>query len=218
VRRIWPDSIIAWRRLLEGRLRDPLVGRDALFGGALVQSVLIVRLIFPKASSPPNVLGAGPLESISGTANWASSVLDNLAGALVASLWIITFVVIGRILLRKNWVTWLVLTGFMVILLTTATASTGVWGSPLRIAIAALMFAIIWGTLFFTVIRFGLLALVFSSLYSATDNMMSVMDPGSWFFGYVLAFVILILVVPALWAFWISLGDTKLLRTDLLDG
>lgn len=34
VRRRWPEQIISWTRLLSGRIRDPLVGRDILVGGA----------------------------------------------------------------------------------------------------------------------------------------------------------------------------------------
>jgi len=32
VRRHWPQAIISWSRLVAGRLRDPLVGRDVLLG------------------------------------------------------------------------------------------------------------------------------------------------------------------------------------------
>ena len=32
LRRIWPESMIGWSRLLAGRFRDPLVGRDVLVG------------------------------------------------------------------------------------------------------------------------------------------------------------------------------------------
>ena len=32
VRRLWPGTLIAWSRALEGRFRDPLVGRHLLFG------------------------------------------------------------------------------------------------------------------------------------------------------------------------------------------
>ena len=32
VRRLWPDVLISWSRLLSGRLQDPLVGRDLLIG------------------------------------------------------------------------------------------------------------------------------------------------------------------------------------------
>jgi serine/threonine-protein kinase len=34
VRRQWPERMIAWTRLLSGRIRDPLIGRDILVGGA----------------------------------------------------------------------------------------------------------------------------------------------------------------------------------------
>ena len=32
-RRTWPKLLISWQRLLNGRFRDPLVGRDVLLGG-----------------------------------------------------------------------------------------------------------------------------------------------------------------------------------------
>ena len=34
VRRFWPTLLIGWTRLLSGRVRDPLVGRDILVGAA----------------------------------------------------------------------------------------------------------------------------------------------------------------------------------------
>lgn len=33
VRRLWPDVLISWNRLLAGRLRNPRIGRDILIGG-----------------------------------------------------------------------------------------------------------------------------------------------------------------------------------------
>ena len=32
VRRVWPRMLVSWTRLLSGRLRDPLLGRDVLIG------------------------------------------------------------------------------------------------------------------------------------------------------------------------------------------
>ena len=32
-RRLWPTSMFGWARLLDGRLKDPLIGRDVLIGG-----------------------------------------------------------------------------------------------------------------------------------------------------------------------------------------
>jgi hypothetical protein len=31
VRRYWPQALISWSRLLDGRFRDPMIGRDLLF-------------------------------------------------------------------------------------------------------------------------------------------------------------------------------------------
>jgi hypothetical protein len=35
VRRLWPQMLVSWTRLLDGRFRDPLVGRDLLVGVAI---------------------------------------------------------------------------------------------------------------------------------------------------------------------------------------
>src|SRR5260370_20749773 len=45
VRRRWPQTIISWSRLLSGQMRDPLVGRDILFGAILgVTWILVVQI------------------------------------------------------------------------------------------------------------------------------------------------------------------------------
>jgi len=45
VRRKWPQTIISWSRLLSGQVRDPLVGRDILFGVILgVVWVLVIQI------------------------------------------------------------------------------------------------------------------------------------------------------------------------------
>ena len=48
-RRVWPETMIGWSRLLAGRLRDPLVGRDILIG-ALAGIVLGLVIQLDRAS------------------------------------------------------------------------------------------------------------------------------------------------------------------------
>jgi hypothetical protein len=66
IRRRWPWRLTAWNRLLDGRLRDPMVGRDLLIGLALgAVGMLIPRLGFLAAEgvglpSPPPLTGTGP--------------------------------------------------------------------------------------------------------------------------------------------------------------
>jgi hypothetical protein len=57
VRRRWPHAIISWSRALSGQLRDPLVGRDILFG--VILGVIWI-LIFRIRSIPLMHLGAAP--------------------------------------------------------------------------------------------------------------------------------------------------------------
>ena len=67
VRRRWPWRITAWNRLLDGRLRDPMVGRDVLIGLASGALVLLVLRAAPLSAAwagvapPPPLTGAGPL-------------------------------------------------------------------------------------------------------------------------------------------------------------
>ena len=66
IRRRWPWLLTAWNRLLDGRLRDPMVGRDLLIGLALgAVGMLIPRLLYLAAEwaglpPPPPLTGSGP--------------------------------------------------------------------------------------------------------------------------------------------------------------
>ena len=51
VRRRWPDLLFSWSRLLAGRFRDPLVGRDVLAGILVGASMM---LLVEAASATPN--------------------------------------------------------------------------------------------------------------------------------------------------------------------
>ena len=58
VRRFWPQILITWNRLLEGKFHDPLVGRDILIGslcGILLVLVMQLDVLLPArlGSLPP---------------------------------------------------------------------------------------------------------------------------------------------------------------------
>jgi len=44
VRRLWPSMLVTWTRVLGGRLRDPLIGRDALIGVAAGAATALIFL------------------------------------------------------------------------------------------------------------------------------------------------------------------------------
>ena len=45
VRRFWPRSVISWSRVLLGRFRDPLVGRDLLTGVTAGIAIVLLRQV-----------------------------------------------------------------------------------------------------------------------------------------------------------------------------
>ena len=57
IRRNWPQAIISWSRLISGQLRDPVVGRDILFGVAFGTLWLV---IFEVGNIPLARMGAAP--------------------------------------------------------------------------------------------------------------------------------------------------------------
>jgi tRNA A-37 threonylcarbamoyl transferase component Bud32 len=75
VRRRWPGRIISWNRLIAGDLRDPLIGRDVLFGTILGIASCVVTLLWTLA---PTVLGRPSYEP----ARIAPDALMSFRGAL----------------------------------------------------------------------------------------------------------------------------------------
>jgi hypothetical protein len=73
VRKHWPQTLISWTRLLSGRVRDPLVGRD-LFWGVLLGLLwaLIARASASPSRSPAPPRGWGRWSTCSeGGGSWA---------------------------------------------------------------------------------------------------------------------------------------------------
>jgi serine/threonine protein kinase len=51
VRRLWPTMLVGWSRVLSGRVRDPMVGRDAMVGVACGATLALLGLL-PKLLPP----------------------------------------------------------------------------------------------------------------------------------------------------------------------
>ncbi|MDX1388759.1 MAG: serine/threonine-protein kinase, partial [Acidobacteriota bacterium] len=82
-RRLWPDVMISWSRLLAGRLRDPLIGRDLLIGGAIaVAGVALLRLgtVLPRWLDLP--IPEPSSEAVGGVTNGALVALDSVSHAI----------------------------------------------------------------------------------------------------------------------------------------
>ena len=200
VRRRWPSRVVAWNRLLAGRWRDPLVGRDILIGCLAVVVLAIVAQIISRFASwlgrPPDmpfvtynpVFTAGPAFALPAMVNW--NILKTFG------MFFIVFLLYT--LTRRVWLVG-VLAGITAVLLILM-APPGNWEFRLLIQVIAM-------TIFLTVLlRFGLLAV---AAMSVTDTIRigapMTLDMDAWYAGSGLVYVA-VLVGLAVYGFVVASG------------
>jgi serine/threonine-protein kinase len=109
VRRLWPQTIVAWNRILANRWRDPLVARDLLIGmllGVVLALIfeldwLVLGWIGWEARDPLRLTNA--LEPLLGARHAVAECGRSALAALYLSLYLVTMLVITRVLLKRTW-------------------------------------------------------------------------------------------------------------------
>ncbi|HEX3528272.1 MAG TPA: serine/threonine-protein kinase [Thermoanaerobaculia bacterium] len=101
VRRLWPKRIVAWNRLLAGKLRDPLVGRDVLIGSLVGLGGTLLTYV---GEFPKNHLWGWPRPEIlsGGLQGSAQALADILFAGVSVSLEFMLLLLVLRILLRRE--------------------------------------------------------------------------------------------------------------------
>src|SRR6185503_5625388 len=112
VRRLWPHALVSWVRLLEGRFRDPLVGRDVLFGVLAGAGIQLLVQAWPLVSrwfgvAPPALDELGPIEYEIQKLEGLRFAFSNLAAMPVANFAVAAGMIVSllllRAVLRKQW-------------------------------------------------------------------------------------------------------------------
>jgi serine/threonine protein kinase len=151
VRRYWPQIMIGWSRVLRGKFRDPLVGRDLLVGGmcgivlALLMELDVLLPAWLGAPAPlPKLPGAlQDLSAVLGLRYKLNIVVSTLMTSITLTLAVLLLMLVLRVLLRRAWlataVCWLALT----VLLAAAGGHDGAYpwltGSLLAAVVLALL-------------------------------------------------------------------------------
>jgi len=210
-RRRWPHALISWKRLLSGRFRDPLVGRDVLIGAAAgaASSVIFVLLRLT-----PGWLGRPPLEpqpylkgaSLAGFADVAFRLFVNQFSSVLYAMVFLFMLVLLRLLLRSS--------------LLAVVAWCLVVGSPLVGEHAALVWAggFVRALVYFLVLtRGGLLALAVALYVEFNMNESPLtLDPSAWYATRSIP-VFLVVVGLAAYGFYTSLAGKPPLGRILVD-
>lgn len=198
-RRRWPRLLIGWTRLLSGRFKDPMVGRDLLAGavvGAAGAALLKLALLVPGwlglAPTPPVRTFFTALASLRHLAFLILSSTDE--GVLTALLGAFLFLLF-QILFRRTLVACLLMIPSYMVL------ASGV-AEPFSIA-----FNVVTCTAIVLLFRsFGVLAVAgaFAFLKILASAPLT-LDPSVWYLDHsILVMLFLAAVVTA--AFWISLA------------
>ena len=209
VRRRWPHAIISWTRLMAGKLRDPLVGRDLLYGVilGLIWAVFFELTYVSQIGEggPPNL---GSTVFLMGTRRVIGAWFWHLANSLQATLVFFFVMFILRVLLRRPWVA--------------AVAFTALWtgiklqGSP-RWMMEAPGYLFVYGVVAFMILRFGFVTLATGIfVVDLLLNIPITTSPARWDMSGSL-FVLATVVAMILWGGFIALGRQKLLGERLFE-
>ncbi|HET6372770.1 MAG TPA: serine/threonine-protein kinase, partial [Candidatus Polarisedimenticolia bacterium] len=190
-RKLWPPTLVSWVRLLNGRFRDPLVGRDLLIGvtyGSV--HALIVGLtkwsyqVLGLAGAPLEA-GSWSLEALRGLPQAVTSVVATHSDSVLFALFGIMMFLVLRVLLRRTWAAVAAWAALAVVLFNPGSGNP--WPYLCSILI---LFPLFWIVFF----RVGLLAVITGlSLSFLLHSLPLTYDPTAWYSG-----VTLMVILPAL--------------------
>jgi serine/threonine-protein kinase len=217
LRRIWPRTMVSWARMLEGRFRDPLVGRDVLFGvgiwAALLVTIRAIPLLAERLGTPLGTItpDASALPALTGLPDTIWSLLYFHAEYLLnAGLFMVVFLLVLRVFLRKTWIALPVWTVAIVLLTEPFEGDSWMIGVTVSLMIAAW-----WLVTFF---RVGLLSLMVAlGLAGLLLPVTETTNLGAWHSTGTLLFA-LVSFALALYGFHTALAGRPMFRDVIPDG
>jgi serine/threonine-protein kinase len=220
VRRLWPQTLVSWSRLLAGRFFDPLVGRDLLIGftaNAFLRVAFTGLWQFGMGRGLlPALMYAGPLGPMRGGRFAVGHLFQVLLEQIAVALILLMLLLLLRIVFRRTWIAALSFFLFLTVVLALQLGGiTG--GQPAGVALGALNGAL-QATFFIVVMtRFGLVAMIGAMVFGTLSGDywfgLSASSPyiGTTMFGWAVTLLLLG------YAAWVSLAGRALFRDAILD-
>jgi serine/threonine-protein kinase len=206
VRRRWPHMLIGWSRLLAGRFKDPLVGRDVLLG---VLAGVVVVCVVNLAIVVPAWLGRSinPAVGFLSVRSLAYLFFRSIYLAMLYALGCAFLLYLVHTVIRRPWAAYALL--FLLVFV----ISLGSQRDPLLTVIVATLFAAITVTV---VVRLGVLALATCLALIPLAHASLTLDLSAWYAGRSLA-MLGFYAALACAAFYVSLGGKPLFGRVLLE-
>jgi serine/threonine-protein kinase len=214
VRRFWPATVVSWSRLMARQWRDPLVGRDVLFGVALGLALRALAGLSTYYAArrgyswTPDVPDLAPLL---GTADTVARILNQIFNAVLNAIFSVFAMVLLKMIVKREWAASIVGIGLGLVL-----ATRGIFegGSTIVNFTAALLMIVV---IVLTIQRLGLVAAtIMYFVYFTMASAAVTLDTSRWFFSTSLV-QLLIPAALALYGFYASRGGEPLFGRRLLD-
>jgi serine/threonine-protein kinase len=204
MRRRCPHRLTALARVLDGRWRDPLVGRDVLVGVALG-----VVSVVGFAARPFEVTGSGPI--VLDPPGFTAPLWRLVAAAegSIVIMWGLTSVfLVFSLVVRRDWIAAALLGVLLVVAFGPPSDGSG-W----EMALFSLQLAVF----FIVLLRVGVLALMFWGFVGiAIIHIPLTLDPLAWYSGASLTKMAAVGGL-AVYGFVVSLGGRRLFQPGFLD-
>ena len=209
VRRHWPHAIISWSRLMAGRVRDPLVGRDTLYGVVLGVSWAvtfgIMGLVLKHIDASP---GLSSQEYMEGVRRVLGECLWHVTNSVQATLAFFFLMFVFRVIFRKPWIAATVFVLFWV--------GIKAYGDH-HWYLTAPAYVAVYGVAAFMILRFGFIALAVGIFTVDLLGGVPVTTDLSTFYSGAQAFVLFLVAAMAAWGCYTALAGQKILKGDLFE-
>ncbi len=223
VRRLWPGTLVSWTRLLMGRLRDPLVGRDILLGGLaggaamlLISTGFWIQQLMGGLPSVPDLGPFDPLEGSPGVRSGVATLIYTLRTPVMPAMGSLVLLLLFRVVLRRLWAAFTAYALLLLVIFTLGTLSTPFLSAPAAM-LSALFFA---ATIFVPVLimlRTGLVAgLVGFYFFVMMGSIPLALDLSRWYAGQTVLTVGFFAVL-FVYAFWMAMAGQSVFKESLFD-
>jgi serine/threonine-protein kinase len=216
VRKRWPSTLVSWSRLVAGNYQDPKVGRDILIGTLFGIAIVLVGRADSELRA---LLGYPVIPPIEPSVTWLEGVRLMLANvsslvfsATFNALWITFGIVAINLIVRRMWITSIVMAVFLLITSAGAIAET-----PPPVWFALLSALVVVCAMMFVLLKLGLLAtLLMFFVNFVLSSAVLTLDTTKWFFP-TSATLLLMIASLAVYGFYASRAGEPLFGRRILD-
>ncbi|HUR20766.1 MAG TPA: hypothetical protein VMZ90_08150, partial [Vicinamibacterales bacterium] len=197
VRRLWPHLLVTWSRLVSGRWRDPLFGRDLVMGSLMGLTMTLITFghyelpaVFGwPAFAPP----ASVVNTLSGSGAYWSHVLNVLSNSVANAMVGGVGLTLLRLVFRDARLAYVIATIGFSFLAARGQIETG--SLPLDLTIGVLLVVPVLSA----IIRFGFVAgIVAFAVHFLTKDMPMTLDTSRLYFNSGLTVAVLVIVATGM--------------------